>query len=252
MTPRGDMPSGSSARHEGSSQLVNCERWLASMDHGVTVGAHGSQVLDRIQRVSFSVGADRDEVVHVNEAFAKRAVGFLEGEPAHCAAKAVSLQAGFPCARIPLVAVDEGLLDGALDVPHAGGQLVWQRERGPWRDVRIPESLERHDELGRHLETAGGRVPVHSSEVLLQLLDGEDAVRRQEPVEASGHVVRLVARGSACGVPVLRLEHVGGGCAGGHETAWRGSLLQQEHAVAGDDRVLPLLQRISTARPRAT
>ena len=62
MTPRGDIPSGSSARHEGSSQLVNCERWLASMDHGVTVGAHGSQVLDRIQRVGFSVGADRDEV----------------------------------------------------------------------------------------------------------------------------------------------------------------------------------------------
>ena len=75
------------------------------MEHGVTVCADRTKVLDRVHGVRLFDARQLDKMMHVNEALAELSIGRLKVELTHGTRSAPVGDALLPCPRIALVTV---------------------------------------------------------------------------------------------------------------------------------------------------
>ena len=85
------------------------------MDHRVTVGADGTQILDGIKFVFSTYLAERHQMVHLNVSYPNLTIRSLKVEPAYRTAQSVVPDARFAGARISLIGIDADLSGGTLN-----------------------------------------------------------------------------------------------------------------------------------------
>ena len=83
-------------------QFFYSKRWIFLMKHRMTIWADWSEVFDWVDLILFADRGDRDQMMYMDEATTKLAVGRLKGEPADEAACSVMLDAGLSCGLVAL------------------------------------------------------------------------------------------------------------------------------------------------------
>lgn len=164
------------------------------MQHRVAVGAHGPEVLDRVDSVAAAELREWHQVVDVDESAAEFAVDLLEVETADLACWPVVSDALVARPTIALVAIDEHPDGGPLEIGATGDCFFASVARSP----RItPGGLP--PQLLKEINGLGGKFAQAANLLLIDLAvgDGEPVAgfRAHESQAASHGIERNLSRG---------------------------------------------------------
>ncbi len=96
------------------SHFADTERWHAAVKHGMTIGAHRPQILDRIDLILAADLGQWPEVMHVNETLCHRTISGAKRELAYCTRCTIPGDAELARPTVTFLRIDCNLISRAL------------------------------------------------------------------------------------------------------------------------------------------